>query len=452
MIQIIENKLYIYCKELNIPIQSLSILLSLSGGIDSMVLASVLIELSNKHFFKLQLMHFNHNVHQQAGQIERFCKLFAQENDINIYCTNFSFEIKTNFEACARSKRYSELNKLANELDVHVVLTAHHLDDQIETLYMKMLDRSDWISGIGIRNNWGKIRRPLLDTQKEFIKQTANDRKLTWIEDPTNDDISIRRNNVRKFLLPNALKDHPEMIYELLANANANKLKMEMIISNLNENRKQLIKYDSEKFLSIDLENIKNFKIENLKIFLYWCSSNYFKIAIPQLSRKYWIEFSNYIKHSQTGSKFNIGSLTSIINRNELHLISNYSDFVTEPDKMQLIQNQKWYDSHFHIIEQHNAFYSVNKNKFSISFNLFKKGLFMRRWKKGDKMLSAALKKHILISDLFVNNKLSIFRKLIQPIIVDKMDQIVWIPGLAYAEIQQETIEDKIKVIEWIPA
>ena len=78
MITIVENNLYLYCKELNIPIQSLSILLSLSGGIDSMVLASILIELSNKHYFKLQLMHFNHNVHKKADQIERFCKLFAQ--------------------------------------------------------------------------------------------------------------------------------------------------------------------------------------------------------------------------------------------------------------------------------------------------------------------------------------------------------------------------------------
>ena len=187
-----------------------------------------------------------------------------------------------------------------------------------------------------------------------------------------------------------------------------------------------------------------------MKIFLYWCSSNYFKIIIPQLSRKYWIEFSNYIKHSQTGSKFNIGSLTSIINRNELHLISNYSDYVTKPNKIRLTQNQKWYDTYFHIMEKHKALYSFNKNQFSISVDLFRMGLYMRRWKKGDKMLSATLKKHILISDLFINNKLSIFRKLIQPIIVDKMDHIIWVPGLAYAEIKQETISQKIKVIEWI--
>ena len=74
-----------------------------------------------------------------------------------------------NFEASAREKRYYELDKLSNKLDIPIIFTAHHLDDQIETLYMKMLDKSDWISMIGIRNSMGKVKRPLLNLQKEVI-------------------------------------------------------------------------------------------------------------------------------------------------------------------------------------------------------------------------------------------------------------------------------------------
>ena len=96
---------------------------------------------------------------------------------------------------------------------------------------MKMLDRSDWISKIGIRESIGKIKRPLLELRKDVIKKTAKERRLTWIEDPTNDDMSIRRNNVRKNLLPVALKASPKIMNELLVNAHAHKLKMEIIIS-----------------------------------------------------------------------------------------------------------------------------------------------------------------------------------------------------------------------------
>ena len=76
----------------------------------------------------------------------------------------------------------------------------------------------------------------------------------------------------------------------------------------------------------------------------------------------------------------------------------------------------------------------------------------MRRWKEGDKIISAGSKKHILISDLFINNKLSIIGKLIHPIIVDRTDRILWVPNMAYGVLQNEPITPKMKVIEWIQA
>ena len=147
--------------------------------------------------------------------MNQFCQTFSQENNVDYYSRIFSFKKKINFEASAREKRYSELAYFSNKLEVSIVLTAHHLDDQIETLYMKMLDNSDWISKIGIRDSLGRIKRPLLDIRKEVIRKTALERKLTWIEDPTNDDISIRRNNVRKILLPKYLKTSPKISNEL---------------------------------------------------------------------------------------------------------------------------------------------------------------------------------------------------------------------------------------------
>ena len=309
MISLVENKLYEYCNELNIPIQELSILLSFSGGIDSTVLAILLVDLRDKYGFELILIHFNHNAHKKAQQMDRFCQTFARENNVDYYSRIISLNKKVNFEACAREKRYSELDNLSNKLEVSIVFTAHHLDDQIETLYMKMLDHSDWISKIGIRDSIGRMKRPLLDLRKEVIRKTAKDRRMIWIEDPTNDDISIRRNNVRKNLLPKVLKASPKIMKELLVNAHANKLRMEIIISNLNKNKKVFINNETDEYISIITNKIKDFEIEYLKIFIYWCTSYHFKIKIPQLSRRFWLEFCNYLKHSQIGSKYKIGSL-----------------------------------------------------------------------------------------------------------------------------------------------
>ena len=452
MIALVEKKLYEYCNELNIPIQELSILLSFSGGIDSTVLATLLVELRDKYGFELALIHFNHNAHKKSQQMDRFCQTFSRKNNVGYYSRIFSFNKNANFEACAREKRYSELDNLSNKLEVSIVFTAHHLDDQIETLYMKMLDHSDWISKIGIRDSIGKIKRPLLDVGKEDIRKTAMHRRLKWIEDPTNDDMSIRRNNVRKILLPKDLKASPKIMNKLLVNADKYKLRMEIIISNLNKNKKIFINNETDKYISITTNKIKDFEIEYLKIFIYWCTSYHFKIKIPQLSRQLWLEFSNYVKHSRTGSKFEIGSLTSIKNRDELLLIPSYSKLISVPDKIKLTPNKKWYNSYFHLMENHNIIYSANKNKFSIPLDLYINGLYMRRWKKGDRILSATSKKHILISDLYINNKLSTLGKLMHPIIVDKTDRIVWVPGMAHAELQEKQKIQKIKVIEWVQA
>ena len=91
MITLLDKKLDEYCNELNMPIQELSILLSFSGGIDSTVLATLLVELRDKYGFKLTLIHFNHNVHSKAQQMDRFCQTFARNNNVDYYSRIFSF-------------------------------------------------------------------------------------------------------------------------------------------------------------------------------------------------------------------------------------------------------------------------------------------------------------------------------------------------------------------------
>ena len=85
MIRILKNKLINYSNELTIPLQELSILLSCSGGVDSMVLASLLLELRKEYGFSLNLMHFNHNAHVKAEICENFCRSFTINNNVKYY-------------------------------------------------------------------------------------------------------------------------------------------------------------------------------------------------------------------------------------------------------------------------------------------------------------------------------------------------------------------------------
>ena len=169
MIIVVENKLKQYASDLNKSIHDLSIIVSFSSGIDSTVLSSLMVELKNKFGFNLYLLHFNHNVHKKAKLMEQFCKSFALENNVEYYCKKLNFQNLSNFEASARGKRYVELNTMAKWLKCDIILTAHHKDDQIETLYMKKIDGADWISKIGIRDKMGKILRPKIHASKRDI-------------------------------------------------------------------------------------------------------------------------------------------------------------------------------------------------------------------------------------------------------------------------------------------
>ena len=450
MIDIIQNKLESYCVEQEIPIKASCILVSFSGGMDSTVLVSLMVELKALHGFTLSTVHFNHQVHEKAIQMENFCKYFVFKHDINHYSQNFKFDKSDNFEARAREKRYFALEMLANDKNCHFIFTAHHLDDQLETLFMKKLDQSDWISQIGIREKLGKVRRPLLDIDKDTIRKFAVKNRLNWIEDPTNHDLSIRRNEIRKLTLPNAIKGNPQLPQELLETALANKFRFKSVLTRYSKYKKYLIKKSSPQYLSIFLERIKELKLEELKIFIYWCARSYFQKSISQYNGGFWSEFKKFLQSSKTGSDFEVGNFTFIKNRDELILISNFTNIKKEPEKIKLTHNQKWYNTYFKIREDKKFILSSNKNQISIPWNLYNDGLYLRRCNCGDKIKSATSKKHLLISDLFINNKLSKYNKLTQPLIVDKLDRIIWVPGLAHGNINEMSKQINSRLIQWV--
>ena len=452
MIRILKNKLINYCNELTIPLQELSILLSLSGGVDSMVLASLLLELRKEYGFSLTLIHFNHHAHVKAEICENFCRSFTINNNVKYYNRDLFINKRDNFESSSRGKRYTELNTIADKISSHLIFTAHHLDDQIETLYMKMLDNADWISKIGIREKLGKIRRPLLTVRKKEIKQIAIDKKISWMEDPTNNDLSFRRNLVRKSLLPRAIKLNKKLESQLLGESQNSKVKLNLYLSEFHKKCGDLILQNSKQIITVDINAIKQMDIEKLKIFIYWCSSNYFNIDIPIKTRNFWIELSNYLNDSKTGSIYILGPITLILNRGELLLISDYVHFLKEPEKIKLTQNKKWYNSIFTIVNGDNADLSTDKNQCLLAEDLMNDGLYLRRWKNGDKILSSNSTQHILLSNLFINKKISRIGKLMQPVVVNKLDDIVWVPGLAHAKLPDESSLYKRKLLEWIPA
>ena len=180
LIDSFELKLIKYSNEINLNLVDISLIVSLSGGVDSMVLASMSVQLRNKYGFKIAFVHFNHHAHLMSRKIQDFTTKYSKENRVDFYLQHIYLNSSNNFESRARKERYHMLNSIAMSYSFDMILTGHTKDDQVETIYMKEIDGGDWMSKIGIYEEFGKLRRPLLDIDKKQIQDYAINNQISW--------------------------------------------------------------------------------------------------------------------------------------------------------------------------------------------------------------------------------------------------------------------------------
>ena len=182
---------------------------ALSGGVDSVVLLDLLDRLRVELDFSLSAVHVNHQLSPHAAEWARFCEALcaARGVPLHVQAVKVRKRSELGLEAAAREARYAVL--LAQPAD-HVVL-AHHLDDQAETVLLNLL-RGAGVRGLsGMPTIRGReqqggmaptILRPLLDVSRAAVLAYGKQRKLAWVEDESNADVSLTRNFLRAEVMP----------------------------------------------------------------------------------------------------------------------------------------------------------------------------------------------------------------------------------------------------------
>ncbi len=182
-----------------------ALLIACSGGLDSVVLAYIAKEMH----YRLALAHVNHHTRKDASQKdERFVASLAHSLGVPFFRADFYFDAKGNFQQKARDFRYKWFDAISKKHGYHWICTAHHLDDQRETVMQKMLRGAGVQSLGGIREKRGNRLRPLLAVSKGELRKYALENAIIWREDASNDTIHYERNYVRHILLPHASSMH----------------------------------------------------------------------------------------------------------------------------------------------------------------------------------------------------------------------------------------------------
>ncbi len=177
-----------------------------SGGADSTALLLALFELGEGLGTPFKAVHVNHGLHADAAKWQRHCQQFCRRRDIELVCLRIGpgADSGSGVEAEARRLRYAAIAALLRPGDS--LLTAHHADDQAETVLLNLM-RGSGVDGLSAMPperplGAGLLQRPLLDIDKQALRTYLRDRNVGWLEDPSNQLPAHDRNFLRHQIMP----------------------------------------------------------------------------------------------------------------------------------------------------------------------------------------------------------------------------------------------------------
>ena len=201
---------------------------AVSGGADSVALLRALLERRSELGLVLAVVHFNHMLRgDESEQDEQFVSELARTYDLPIHrgkadTKTIAREKALSIEAAGRDLRYAFFGNLIRESVIDKVATAHTLDDQAETVLLRLF-RGTGTSGLAgilprLKVGEGAIVRPLLNTRRSEIIAYLNESDQGWREDSTNSETVFTRNRLRHELLPQIASGFNPEIVDSLAN------------------------------------------------------------------------------------------------------------------------------------------------------------------------------------------------------------------------------------------
>ncbi|MFA7064813.1 MAG: tRNA lysidine(34) synthetase TilS [Bacilli bacterium] len=428
-----------FIKKLNI--NDKYVVLACSYGPDSMVLLNLL----QKENLNIVVAHVNHKLRVESDEEELLLSEYCLKNNLIFESMNIDKYPKGNKEMNAREKRYDYFKTLLKKYNSAYLFTAHHGDDLIETIIMR-LTRGSYFKGytgflkITKQENYQLIR-PLIYTTKEEIINYAKNNNIPYAIDYTNKEDKYTRNRIRNHILPELKKEnknvHKKFIkfselideYEVFFEKETNVLYNKLYVNNkidLNEFyildnifKKRLL---HKILLNIYNNNIVVITDEHTKLILNLISSHKQNsyITLPRNIRvtKFYnmLEFDNY---NDIAKAYNYTLNTKV--DLELGTISKISktDIIKSNDLIRLLSSE--------IVLP----------------------IFVRTRKIGDKIEVKNLKGSKKINDIFIDNKVPINKRDIYPVVTDANDNILWLTSLKKSKFDKQKNESYDIIIEY---
>ncbi len=186
------------------------IVVAVSTGIDSMVLLHQLLYDETLTYRQLTCLHVHHGLREASEQEATFIQHYCEQHDIPFYMKRLDLSDVVaegrSIQNDAREMRYQWFDTMMHQLDADGLLTAHHEDDQVETIFYRLFTGKSTRSSLGMstieaRNGY-RLYRPLLNTSKHVIRAYQQQHDVPYFEDTSNASNTYVRNDIRNRILP----------------------------------------------------------------------------------------------------------------------------------------------------------------------------------------------------------------------------------------------------------
>ena len=409
-----------------------SVVIACSGGPDSMCLLSLVNNLSTTKNITVICAHVNHKLRkeseEEAQMVERYCK----ENNIIFESMEITDYLNGEFsEEDARIRRYNFFDQVINKYQAAYLLTAHHGDDLIETVLMRLTRGSNLSGYIGIKqintNESYKILRPLLTTTKEEILKYNQENNIPYAIDSSNNNLKYTRNRYRNVILP-FLKNED-------ANVHLKYLKFS----------EELIAYDN--FIS-DYIASKNIIVDNSILINKLNSETQFikrkaiELLIKEIQKNDYLAISD--NQMQEIIKLLDKSNKSVDLNNNYKCINEYGILkIVKKEDSNLTEiifdkdvSTKYFNFYYNTKDGNGSNCSIYLSSDDIVLPLK-----LRAKQDGDRMIVKNMGGSKKISDIFIDCKVPKNKREEYPILVDAKDTIIWVPGLKKSQFAKDKSE-----------
>lgn len=399
------------------------VLVALSGGVDSVVLATLML----RSGYTFSVAHCNFHLRgEESNRDERFVRSWAEKNKIKLFVAEFdTYEYMQqkgiSLEMAARELRYSMFKDLMTSQGFSLLATAHHADDSAETFFINLL-RGTGIAGLhGILPKHDNIVRPLLFATRKEIFDFAKANNIPFVEDSTNEETQFLRNKIRHRLFP-LLKDLCPN-FDTVIKKDIDRLRETEIVfrSVIERLRADIIEKESN-ICKINIDRLK--KLHPIRILLYELLSEY---GFNETD-------SNNVLASldkESGKQFFSKTHRLLKDRNYLFITPLNADQHQERYLLNESQNMVNYPMHL-IIEtlEDLTFVNISKDRNIAMFDkdMLQFPLVLRHWKQGDAFVPFGMRKSKKLSDFFTSEKYSLIEKQQQWLLCSGND-IIWIVG-----------------------